>query len=80
MNDHSKWIEAATVLITNPYSQVPCPNCGLSFLTIEDERLDDEHFDRHLKCPNCGAHETVLKRVPKQTPSTSSDKTKNDGE
>ena len=24
-----------------------------------------EHIDRHLKCSNCGAHETVLKRHSK---------------
>jgi len=65
MSDHTQWIEAATVLITNPYSQVLCPSCGLAFLTVEDERVDETHIDRHLKCPNCGAHETVLKRVEK---------------
>jgi predicted RNA-binding Zn-ribbon protein involved in translation (DUF1610 family) len=66
MSDPTKWIEAATALIENPFSQVLCPNCGLAFLTVEDEQLDAEHIDRHLKCSNCGAHETVLKRVPKQ--------------
>jgi len=65
MKDHSTWIEAAKVLIENPYSQVLCPNCGVAFLTVEDERVDDEHIDRHLKCANCGAHETVLKRLAK---------------
>ena len=41
MNDHSKWIEAAAALVSSPYSQVPCPNCGLAFLSVEDERVDD---------------------------------------
>lgn len=66
MSDHAKWIEAATALVENPFSQVLCPSCGLVFLTVEDEQLDAEHIDRHLKCSNCGAHETVLKRVAKQ--------------
>jgi predicted RNA-binding Zn-ribbon protein involved in translation (DUF1610 family) len=60
MNDHSKWIEAATVAVKNPYSQILCPNCGLVFLTIEEEQLDSNHVDIHLKCSNCGSHETVL--------------------
>lgn len=63
MSDHTKWIEAATVLAKNPFSQVLCPNCGLSYLTIEDEKIDINHLDRHLKCSNCGAHETVLIRT-----------------
>jgi Zn finger protein HypA/HybF involved in hydrogenase expression len=66
MNSHAQWIEAATVLITNPHSQVLCPGCGLGFLTVEDECVDETHIDRHLKCPNCGAHETVLKRLDKE--------------
>jgi Zn finger protein HypA/HybF involved in hydrogenase expression len=73
VNDHSKWIEAATALITNPYSQVLCPNCGLAYLTIEDEEVDAEHIDRHLKCPHCNAHETVLKRVDKRKSSAASE-------
>ena len=50
--------EAAKALVTNRHSQVLCPNCGVAFLTVEDERLDNEHIDRHLKCKSCGAHET----------------------
>lgn len=46
MNGHAQWIEAATVLITNPHSQVLCPSCGLAFLAIEDERVDETHIDR----------------------------------
>ena len=65
MSTHTKWIEAAKVLIANPYSQVLCPKCGLAFLAVEDERVGDSHIDRHLKCSNCGAHETVLKRLDK---------------
>ena len=63
MKDHSAWVKAAADLIRNPYAQVLCPNCGVAFLTVEDEQLDDQHIDRHLKCPNCGAHETVLKKT-----------------
>jgi hypothetical protein len=61
--DHSKWIEAARRLTENPSAQVMCPTCGLAFLTMRDERVDGEHIDRRLSCPNCGAHEWVLKRV-----------------
>ena len=49
------WIEAAKLLVENPRAQVPCPECGLAFLEVEDEPLADEHTDRWLKCPSCGA-------------------------
>jgi len=62
MKDQTKWIEAAKVLMENPFHQVPCPKCGLGFLTVEDEKLDNAHFDRHLRCATCGAHETIYKR------------------
>lgn len=62
MKDHSKWIEAAKQLVENQYAQVLCPECGMGFLGIEDNQVDETHFERHLKCPNCGAHETVFKR------------------
>jgi hypothetical protein len=63
MKDHSKWIEAAAALVKNPFSQVLCPNCGMAFLTVEDEHIDGGHIDRHLKCSKCGAHEVVQKRA-----------------
>lgn len=62
MKDHSQWIEAAKQLAENRYVQVLCPECGLAFLSVEDNQVDDSHFERHLKCANCGAHETVFKR------------------
>jgi hypothetical protein len=62
-SDHSMWIEAARRLTDDPSSQVPCPNCGLAFLTVQDEQVDGDHIDRRLSCPNCGAHECVFKRV-----------------
>jgi ribosomal protein S27E len=62
MKDYSKWIEAAKQLVENQYAQVLCPDCGLGFLVVDDNRVDESHFERHLKCSNCGAHETVFKR------------------
>lgn len=44
MEDHTRWIEAAKTVVMNPHSQVLCPNCGVAFLTVEDEWLDDEHM------------------------------------
>lgn len=51
------------VLAADASSQVLCPKCGVAILTVNDERLDADHINRHLNCPNCGAHEIVLKRV-----------------
>ena len=61
----TKWIEVAGILAENPHIQVICPDCGLAFLRVEDEQLDDEHIDRHLICSNCGARKTMLKRASK---------------
>ncbi|MEI7733398.1 MAG: hypothetical protein WCO56_27755 [Verrucomicrobiota bacterium] len=65
MKDNSAWIEAATALIQNPHEMVRCPSCGLAYLQVDDEKIDDEHFDRHLRCSNCGTHEIIFKRAEK---------------
>ncbi len=62
MKDHQNWIEAAVALIDNPHEMVLCPTCGLAFLRIEDEKVDEAHFERHLICSGCGAHEVVFKK------------------
>ena len=58
------WIKAASVLVENPSAEILCPKCGLAFLATEVEELDRTHFDLHLRCSNCGAHEIVYKRRP----------------
>lgn len=63
MSDYSKWIKAINTLAENEYSQVLCPDCGLSFLTVRNEPVDDSHVDRHLKCSNCSAQRTVLIKI-----------------
>ena len=63
MSDHSEWIKAASALAENPHLQVLCPSCGLAFLNVEDEKVDETHVDRHMRCSNCGAHEAVFKRL-----------------
>ena len=63
MSDHSEWIKAAGQLTENPHLQILCPSCGLAFLNVEDEKVDASHIDRHMRCSNCGAHETILQRL-----------------
>jgi len=65
MKNAEYWIEAARILMENPRAQVICPQCGLSFLEVEDEQVDPKHFDRHLLCPTCGARSSVFKRIEK---------------
>jgi predicted RNA-binding Zn-ribbon protein involved in translation (DUF1610 family) len=62
MNERLQWIKAGELLIQNKYAQVLCPSCGLAFLRVEDELLGETHVERHISCPNCGAHESILKR------------------
>lgn len=58
----TKWLDAARLLIANRYEQVLCPECGMAFLTVEDNQLIENHFDRHLRCTRCGAHEVIFKK------------------
>ena len=62
MKDHVEWIQAACRLAENPHLQIRCPACGMTFLSVEDEKIDRDHFDRNLRCSNCGAHEVIYKR------------------
>jgi len=62
MSDYAQWITAATVLVQNSSAKVQCPKCGVAILMAEVEELDRTHFDLHLRCSECGAHETVYKR------------------
>lgn len=71
MSDHQKWIEAATALMRNRHEMVLCPKCGMAYLQIEDEKVDEGHFDRHLRCPGCGAHEVVYARLDRHESSAS---------
>jgi len=68
MNDYPKWIKAINTLAENEFSQVLCPDCGLAFLNVQDEQLDNSHVDRHLKCSHCGAHKTVLIKTGTHAP------------
>jgi predicted RNA-binding Zn-ribbon protein involved in translation (DUF1610 family) len=58
-----KWIEAGKVLAQDPMAQVPCPTCGAEFLEVVDHPWDQDPSlsDRQLRCPQCGATETLVR-------------------
>lgn len=63
-----RWIEAATVLATDPTAVVRCPQCEDEYLEVTDIPYENfpGMFSRHLRCPKCGAYE-ILDRLRRPT-------------
>ena len=58
------WVDAGIALGNDPSIAVPCPVCRKANLTVEDvsHSTDNNRFDRHLICPDCGSR-SVLSRM-----------------
>jgi rubredoxin len=61
-DERDRWIEAAKAAV-DVSARITCPRCRKGMLLIEDERVDATHQDRHLRCPDCGAHESIFMRI-----------------
>lgn len=60
-----KWIEAGNRLAEDPTRVVSCPACGKATLEVFDVPLGDTGgVERYLRCPACGATESLLIRHP----------------
>ncbi len=59
-----RWIEVGKVLALDATAEVPCPElCGGTLQAFDiDCPGDPEHFERVLRCDNCGAHNILYKR------------------
>ena len=62
MNDDlaNKWIELAKEIAINPHIPVRCPVCSQYLLEIFDEKVDETHFDRNVRCPECDFSEAIF--------------------
>ncbi|MBZ9997178.1 hypothetical protein [Mesorhizobium sp. BH1-1-4] len=62
MTSTDAWIEAGKVLALDPKANVECPDCGEADLSVVDTEAGEEHIERHMRCPKCGAYNALLKR------------------
>ncbi len=62
-----EWIQAAIMLAEDPQAKVRYPNCRQYYLYVSDEQVDDDHIDRHLKCPECNAHEVIFRELDRRS-------------
>jgi len=63
MTDETRrWTEAGKVLAADAQAQVSCPRCGLTALVVTDASPPDDPslIERHLRCPCCGAYNSIL--------------------
>lgn len=60
------WIEAGKVLAKDADAQVLCPVCRSANLEVRDEVFagDSSLRERHMKCPNCGATNSIRLKFP----------------
>ena len=60
-NVAKRWIEAGKVLAVDATAIVSCPVCGQSHLHVEDVRgkEDSSVIERIMRCPSCGAMNTL---------------------
>jgi hypothetical protein len=59
-----RWIEAGKILSENPKAKVLCPKNQDADLVVTDESPHDhpETVERHMRCPKCGAYNSILLR------------------
>ncbi|MEI9428974.1 hypothetical protein [Mesorhizobium sp. Cs1299R1N3] len=57
------WVDAGKILAGDPKAVVKCPDCGEATLDVHDSKVDATHFERHMRCPKCGAYNGLLKRI-----------------
>lgn len=55
------WVEAGRALGLDPNAKVRCPNCAQADLVVQDQLVGSGHWERHMRCPACGAYNSMLK-------------------
>ena len=53
------WIKIAGKLSADPYDRVFCPKCEQYILEVLDYPVDDTHFGRLVRCPECDFSEEI---------------------
>jgi len=54
-----RWVEAGIALAKDPKAVVLCPSCGKSPLQVTDQVLGHQKLERHMRCPLCGAYNSL---------------------
>ena len=57
------WIDAGKILAVDSKAVVKCPDCDEANLDLYDSKVDATHFERHMRCPKCGAFNALFKRI-----------------
>ncbi len=61
MKDETRrWVEAGNILAKEPKAVVICPSCQRAPLEVTDQALGDKKVERHMRCPLCGAYNSIL--------------------
>jgi hypothetical protein len=55
-----RWVEAGSTLAKEPKRLVMCPVCQQVPLEVLDQVLGDRKLERHMRCPRCGAYNSML--------------------
>ncbi|TGS10656.1 hypothetical protein EN852_024475 [Mesorhizobium sp. M2E.F.Ca.ET.209.01.1.1] len=59
------WISAGSLLAVDPKAGVKCPECGEADLEVVDTKGGEDHIERHMRCPKCGAYNALYKDTKK---------------
>jgi len=57
------WIKAGSLLAVDPKASVKCPECGDADLEVSDTKAREDHIERHMRCPKCGAYNALYKNI-----------------
>ncbi len=59
------WVQAAVILAKDPTVKVICPESSDDFLEVLDiaSPTDASLIERHMRCPTCGAHNSMRMRT-----------------
>jgi formate dehydrogenase maturation protein FdhE len=55
-----RWVEAGITLSKEPKAVVMCPVCQRAPLGVMDQILGERKVERHMRCPLCGAYNSIL--------------------
>ncbi len=58
--ERRRWVEAGIALAKEPKAAVMCPVCQRAPLEVVDQPLSDTKAERHMRCPRCGAYNSIL--------------------
>jgi predicted RNA-binding Zn-ribbon protein involved in translation (DUF1610 family) len=58
-DERQRWVDAGIALAKDPRAVVVCPHCGKANLEVTDQSLGNHQLERHMRCPLCGAYNSL---------------------